>query len=42
MMMKARASGHGKTAINAVMIYCLHAGQHLASKALSRADNARE
>ncbi|HCI9591055.1 TPA: hypothetical protein NQF56_001912 [Klebsiella variicola] len=42
MMMKARASGHGKTAINAVMIYCLHAGQHRASKTLSRADNARE
>ncbi|HIE8866399.1 TPA: hypothetical protein ACXP4I_001236 [Klebsiella variicola] len=41
MMMKARASGHGKTAINAVMIYCLHAGQHRASKPLSRADNAR-
>ncbi|WP_181937688.1 hypothetical protein [Klebsiella variicola] len=42
MMMKARASGRGKAAINAVMIYCLPAGHHYASKPTSRANNLRE
>ncbi|ACI11800.1 TPA: hypothetical protein ACRX9Q_001180 [Klebsiella variicola] len=42
MMMKARASGRGKAAINAVMIYCLPAGHHCASKPTSRANNLRE
>ncbi|WP_158423300.1 hypothetical protein [Klebsiella sp. 10982] len=42
MLMKARASGHGKAAINAVVIYCLSAGQRQPSKPASRTDNLRE
>lgn len=42
MMMKAWASGHGKAAINAVMIDCLFTGQCHPSKPASLADNLRE
>ena len=42
MMMKAWASGHGKAAINAVMIDCLSTGQCHPSKPASLADNLRE
>ena len=40
--MKAWASGHGKAAINAVMIDCLFTGQCHPSKPASLADNFRE
>ena len=40
--MKAWASGHGKAAINAVMIDCLSTGQCHPSKPASLADNLRE
>ncbi|MCB4055596.1 hypothetical protein H7278_25900 [Klebsiella pneumoniae] len=42
MMMKAWASGHGKAAINAVMIDCLFTGQCHPCKPASLADNLRE